>query len=246
MLKWTLRILGPKYVNRLLWRNNVLVSKENIRWLKEELHICGLDLKKLSDLPANLERLLDVKLEVTKRTKATTRTSTSTSASFSTTRRPRGAGMVATPMPTSRSEPIRVVVDSREQQPYQFDPAHVTTVRRALPAGDYSVEGYESAMAIERKSLEDFVSSVITHRERFARELRILAEYDLGCVVVEGSLADVLSQRYRSGAHPSSVFGATLSIIVDHDVAVFFCGDRQIACRFVEGLLCRYHQRMTG
>ena len=69
MLKWTLRILGPKYVNRLLWRNNVLVSKENIRWLKEELHICGLDLKKLSDLPANLERLLDVKLEVTKRTK---------------------------------------------------------------------------------------------------------------------------------------------------------------------------------
>ena len=40
-----------------------------IRWLKNDLHICGLDLQKLSDLPANLERLLDVKLEVTKRTK---------------------------------------------------------------------------------------------------------------------------------------------------------------------------------
>ena len=69
MLKWTLRILGPKYVNRLLWRNNVMASKENIRWLKAELHTCGLELKKLSDLPASLERLLDVKLEVTKRTK---------------------------------------------------------------------------------------------------------------------------------------------------------------------------------
>ncbi len=154
--------------------------------------------------------------------------------------------MPATPTPTSRSEPIRVVVDTREQQPYQFDPAHVTSVRRALPVGDYSLEGYETAMAIERKSLDDFVGSVIASRERFARELRALAEYDLGCVVVEGSLEDVLARRYRSGAHPSSVFGAALSIIVDHGVAVFFCGDRQIACRFVQGLLCRYHLRMRG
>ncbi len=69
MLKWTLRILGPKYANRLLWRNSVLASKENVRWLKSELHMCGVVIEKLSDLPANLERLLDVKLEVTKKTK---------------------------------------------------------------------------------------------------------------------------------------------------------------------------------
>ena len=69
MLKWTLRILGPNYVNRFLWRNNVMLTKQNIRWLKADLHTCGLDLKKLSELPANLEKLLDVKLEVTKRTK---------------------------------------------------------------------------------------------------------------------------------------------------------------------------------
>lgn len=69
MLKWTLRILAPRHQNRLLWRNNVMATRENIKWLKNDLHVCGLDLQKLSDLPANLERLLDVKLEVTKRTK---------------------------------------------------------------------------------------------------------------------------------------------------------------------------------
>jgi hypothetical protein len=69
MLKWTLRVLGPHCQNRLLWRNNVMATRENIRWLKNDLHVCGLDLQKLSDLPANLERLLDVKLEVTKRSK---------------------------------------------------------------------------------------------------------------------------------------------------------------------------------
>ncbi len=69
MLKWTLKILAPSYRGRLLWRNNVMATRENIKWLKNDLHVCGLDLQKLSDLPANLERLLDVKLEVTKRTK---------------------------------------------------------------------------------------------------------------------------------------------------------------------------------
>ena len=69
MLKWMLRILAPRFRGRMLWRNNVMATRENIKWLKNDLHVCGLDLQKLSELPANLERLLDVKLEITKRTK---------------------------------------------------------------------------------------------------------------------------------------------------------------------------------
>jgi hypothetical protein len=37
--------------------------------LKSDLHTCGLDLAKLSDLPTSLDRLLDVHLEVVKRTR---------------------------------------------------------------------------------------------------------------------------------------------------------------------------------
>ncbi len=69
MLKWTLEILAPKQKGRLIFRNNMIETPENIKWLKTDLHTCGLELKKLSDLPANLEKLLDVKLEVTKRTR---------------------------------------------------------------------------------------------------------------------------------------------------------------------------------
>jgi hypothetical protein len=69
MLKWALKILGPTHEGRLLWRNNVMASAENVKWLKGDLHICGLELEKLSDLPDNLEKLLDVKLEITKRTR---------------------------------------------------------------------------------------------------------------------------------------------------------------------------------
>ena len=68
MLKWTLRIIAPQQVNRLLWRNSVITPK-TLKFLKTDLHVCGLDLERLSDLPNHLGRLLDVKLEVTKRTK---------------------------------------------------------------------------------------------------------------------------------------------------------------------------------
>ena len=69
MLKWELKILAPQCRGRLLWRNNVLVTRENLKWLKNDLHVCGLDLDRVSDLPNRLGELLDVKLEVTKRTK---------------------------------------------------------------------------------------------------------------------------------------------------------------------------------
>ena len=66
MLKWQLRILGPSQQGRMLFRNNMIVTPDNIKWLKNDLALCGLLLDKLSDLPNQLERLLDVKLEVTK------------------------------------------------------------------------------------------------------------------------------------------------------------------------------------
>ena len=68
MLKWTLRIIAPRHINRILWRNSVF-TPNTLKFVKTDLHICGLDLEKLSDLPRNLSKLLDVKLEVTKKTK---------------------------------------------------------------------------------------------------------------------------------------------------------------------------------
>ena len=68
MLKWTLRVLAPKFANRLMWRNSV-ITHNTLKYVKTDLHLCGLDLEKLSDLPKNLSKLLDIKLEVTKKTK---------------------------------------------------------------------------------------------------------------------------------------------------------------------------------
>lgn len=69
ILKWKLRILGPFGAGGLIYKNNSLSTTDNLRWLKHDLGVCGLELDKLSDLPSHLARLLHLEIEVTKRTK---------------------------------------------------------------------------------------------------------------------------------------------------------------------------------
>jgi ERCC4-type nuclease len=138
-----------------------------------------------------------------------------------------------------------IIIDTREQEGYSFDPRLAATVRRALPAGDYSVVGLENTVAVERKSLDDFVSTVIHSRERFRNELRKLAGYRAACVVVEGGVLDVLLHRYRGDAHPNAVVGSSLSIILDFRIPVFFCSNRQAACQFVQAYLLAAHARWS-
>ncbi|MBA3973374.1 MAG: hypothetical protein C0504_04040 [Candidatus Solibacter sp.] len=146
-------------------------------------------------------------------------------------------------MSRSSQGPATIIIDTREQEPYSFDPRLAAAVRRALPAGDYSVEGLEERVAVERKSLDDFVSTVIHSRSRFREELRKLAGYRAACVVVEAGVVDVLLHRYRGDAHPNAVFGNALSIILDFRIPVFFCGNRQAGCHFTQAYLLAAHAR---
>jgi ERCC4-type nuclease len=143
----------------------------------------------------------------------------------------------------SNPGPVTIVIDTREQEGYSFDPRLAATVRRALPAGDYSIAGLENTVAVERKSLDDFVSTVIHSRARFRKELRKLAEYRAACVVVEAGLLEVLLHRYRGDAHPNAVLGSALSIILDFRIPVFFCSSRQAACQFAQAYLLAAHAR---
>jgi DNA excision repair protein ERCC-4 len=136
-----------------------------------------------------------------------------------------------------------IIIDTREQAEFSFDPQLAATVRRALPAGDYSVVGLEGEVAVERKSLDDFVSTVIHARQRFRRELSKLSGYRAACVVVEANLLDILLGRYRGEAHPKAVLGSTLSILLDYGIPVYFCGTRPAACQFVQAYLLAAHAR---
>lgn len=70
MLKWQLRITGPTHAGCMLFRNNMIASKDNVKWLKNDLAKCGLDVTgiRLSQLESHLDKLLDVRLDAQKKT----------------------------------------------------------------------------------------------------------------------------------------------------------------------------------
>ena len=139
---------------------------------------------------------------------------------------------------------ITIIVDTREIQPYTFASPDITVIRRALPNGDYSLDSYDYELAVERKSLPDLVQTVIHDRERFRRELRALQSYRGACIVVEGSLLDVVEGDYPGGAAPNSVFGSVVSICVDWGIPVFFTANRQVARQYTESWLCRWFYKL--
>jgi hypothetical protein len=100
--------------------------------------------------------------------------------------------------PTARAAGIaslEILVDTREQYAYRFASQQVTTVKRALPCGDYGVTVDGRLVAVvERKSLADLVSSLINGKLRHA--LGDLAALPRAAVVVEE-----WTYRYLAAAH---------------------------------------------
>ncbi len=132
---------------------------------------------------------------------------------------------------------FRIIIDTREQEGWEFD---CPTVRRKLEAGDYSVDGLDALVAVERKSLKDFVSTVIHDFPRFAAELEKLSKLEAACVVVEADLDHVLRGLAADdcrGAAVESILGAAVHIGLRFGVPVFWCGSRQAARLFTDAFL---------
>ena len=81
-----------------------------------------------------------------------------------------------------------VIVDTREQAPFDFTHfPDVETRRDTLATGDYSLSGFESVIACERKELNDLIACLQNgNRERFERELARGSALHRFCVLVEG------------------------------------------------------------
>jgi hypothetical protein len=97
-------------------------------------------------------------------------------------------------VPTARAaggQQLAITIDSRERYPYRFAGRPVSSRRAALPAGDYAVvHGERVVAAVERKTLEDLVKSLIDGTLGF--QLAELAGLSSAAVVVEeryGALA---------------------------------------------------------
>jgi ERCC4-type nuclease len=119
--------------------------------------------------------------------------------------------------------PFNVVIDMREQLPFSFHelradakagrlPLAVRVTHRTLAAGDYSIEGFEDRVAIERKSLADLFATLSKGRGRFQRELDRLAKCDFAAVVIEADWRTIICDPpKRSRLLPKTVFRSVIA-----------------------------------
>jgi DNA excision repair protein ERCC-4 len=159
-------------------------------------------------------------------------------------RRGKGEGVASTAGAAPSSLLPCVVIDTREQLPYSFPQEQFRTVIRTLQQGDYSLEGFEDRISIERKSLDDFVSSVIL--DRFWNELERLRSYERALIVVEAGRPDVTARKYKSNVDPRAIFGAEAAIFADYGIAVHWSGDRPHSVDFVRRFFLRYWKNVQN
>ena len=127
----------------------------------------------------------------------------------------------AKPENIMRPTPFTVVIDTREQLAFAFaSPLSdsrrgsmvVQTTVRTLPSGDYSLAGYETRLAVERKGLSDLFGTLATGRARFTGELERLSTYDFSAVVVEADWSEICERPpARSRLRPTTIFHSVIA-----------------------------------
>lgn len=131
--------------------------------------------------------------------------------------------------PTARAHGIaelQIVVDSHEQYAYRFATQQVTTVKRALPCGDYGIVVDGQLLAsVERKSLVDLVASLTGGKLRY--QVGDLAALPRAAVVIE----DRYSKLFKlDRVRPAMVADGLAELQIRWpNVPVVFCETRQLA-----------------
>ena len=143
--------------------------------------------------------------------------------------------------PTARAhgiEELQIVVDSHEQYAYRFATQQVTTMKRALPCGDYGVVLAGRLVAsVERKSLADLVASLTNGKLRY--QVAELAALPRAAVAVE----DRYSQLFKlDRVRPAVVADGLAELQIRWpNVPVVFCESRQLTQEWTYRFLAAAH-----
>jgi ERCC4-type nuclease len=137
-----------------------------------------------------------------------------------------------------------IIVDTREQQPWSFD--HYVKANKKLDTGDYSIEGLEHVLAIERKKSVCELANNITE-SRFKDVVKRLSEIKHSFVLLEFDLEDILIYPVGSSLprrlwdkikiSPSFIMKHILELQLYHNIKVVFCGDADNAEKMAEYIL---------
>ena len=141
---------------------------------------------------------------------------------------------------------MRLVIDSREQTPLKFSRCKSINEKliKKLDVGDYSVEGYEDEICIERKGVLDLFGTLGKGHARFKKELERAKDLKFFGLVIEETYGNVRNKTFKD-AFRSKMRGYVITKLIHtlqikYNVHVMFAKDRWEAARMVEQTLLAY------
>ena len=132
---------------------------------------------------------------------------------------------------------MQIIVDTREQNAYNFSGYSVEIMPGTLTSGDYSLAGFTDLVAVERKELSDLLGCLTHDRPRFTRELERLRGFEAAALVVEAPYSTIASGSYRSKIDPDAATQSLVSIMANYRLPVFFANSRADAEFFTYNFL---------
>lgn len=129
----------------------------------------------------------------------------------------------------------KVIMDYREKNSLVYSSLIELGIEievRELKVADYIVND----VAIERKTVSDFISSMIS--KRLTSQLDNLRQYQNRLLLIEGIDEHELYTHEipKTGIHPNAIRGFLLSIIFEHKTPIIFTKDVQDTARFISVL----------
>lgn len=131
---------------------------------------------------------------------------------------------------------LTLILDTREQDGLDFSKFRdVDVVRQGLKTGDYSLQGYETELCFERKSVADLVGTLIGGHERFLREMDRMKEFKIKYILVEQSAGAVYRYCSKLGWEYKfdTIMQSLLAYAYHYQVRVRFCKDRDDMAQYI-------------
>ena len=137
-----------------------------------------------------------------------------------------------------------IIVDTREQQPWNFN--NFAKANKKLDTGDYSIDGLQHVLAIERKkSVSELATNIV--ESRFHDVVIRLSQLKYSFLLLEFDLEDVLIYPIGSTVprkmwskikiSPAFILKNILELQLKHNIIVYFCGNSSNAEKMAEHIL---------
>lgn len=136
-----------------------------------------------------------------------------------------------------------IIVDHREKNSLVISELHSLGIKsnfKQLKVADYIVKG----VAIERKTVQDFISSMIN--KRLLKQLEELKQYKENLLLIEGIYEQELyGDSENFGVHPNSIRGFLISIILKYKIPIIFTKNYEDTARFISVLTKRKSREVS-